>query len=221
MTSKIVKFINGNKVNNDLIEAFAVALKISCSKDENNNLSLLLNKLKAYIKIALAPGEEFRGQLVLFGTVLENKSQIKKFNNELPLIVWNWVKEIKSESVECDLYSPLVVLVFQRIANKRFAHVTDDFLKLTVRCIEERNKGMVVKRLETWKSLLFSDFSPNKVKILTTALEAVAHELIKLQKTSDFDEDLYDSMFKFIQVLVQNTQVKQFEFLTVYRVVLF
>lgn len=64
--------------------------------------------------------------------------------------------------------------------------------------------------------MLGCHLNPIKVEIRSNVLESLMHYLVQLEKRIEFDENLFNSIFKFMHILIQSINVSFSFNLTIY-----
>lgn len=128
----------------DLFEAYTFVLRFYLLNDENKCLKRLLKCLNSYLTFALdnfnGIDDNPKGHLLLFATVLNNKSKlinnIDDDNNNVTLRIWNVCKTIRQISDDnFENYTQLINLIFGQIPNEEFNKLTSDLLSSMVKFI--------------------------------------------------------------------------------------
>lgn len=131
---KIVKLTLKKSPDVSLIEPYALVLKTSLGKDEDNSLAKLKTCLKDYAEYCLhnLSDENIKGSLLLFTTLLHNKSLLADFGDGFILKIYNSLKSVTIRTEILEEYSQLIILITSLIPNEQFLQVFGDLLKVTV-----------------------------------------------------------------------------------------
>lgn len=135
---EITELVLQNKPKEHLLLGYAHSLRHYLSqKDQNEKIMQLLKHMDAYVEFALKKSQNFHtaGYLILFITILQNKSQIPEFEETLILKFWNACKENVSVYSRFEEYSQLMVLIVGHVSNEKFPDVIQDMLEISVSII--------------------------------------------------------------------------------------
>ncbi|XP_044268895.1 uncharacterized protein LOC123014085 isoform X2 [Tribolium madens] len=206
---KIAKLVLKKSPEDGLIEPFAIVLKSFLAKDEDDNLSKLKISLSDYVEYCLEnlSDENIKGSLLLFSTILFNKSLLNNLDDAFILRIYNSLKRVTVKTEMLEEYSQLMILITSLIPNEQFSKIFDDLLKVTTKSIDLRENKEFCKHLKTWSCILSTNFNPVKTNILREQLEFLLEKLILMLKSVDYSEELFEEVIQFELSIVQANHV--------------
>lgn len=77
-----------------------------------------------------------KGSILLFSTILNNKTKLGNKEDDFIMKVWNSCKIVEIPEKDTENYSKLIVLIFEHISGQLFNDVTKELLNLTVSIIQ-------------------------------------------------------------------------------------
>lgn len=132
--NEITQLIIKDKPQEHILLGYATALRHFLGQNDEENIPHLLKHLNAYVEYALNDCQHFQttGYLILFTTVLQNKSKIPEFDDGLAVKFWEACKENPLVYSKFDEYSQLIVLIVGHVGNEGFPDIMKDLLGLSV-----------------------------------------------------------------------------------------
>lgn len=117
-----------------LLVGYAYSLRQFFSQNDAGKESELLKHLNTYVDYAMMNPEKFNtaGHLILFITVLQNKSKIPDFDDGWVYKFWNALKGNLGVCRKFDECLQLVVLIMGNVSNETFPGVMSDLLGISV-----------------------------------------------------------------------------------------
>ncbi|CAH0548101.1 unnamed protein product [Brassicogethes aeneus] len=181
-----------------LIGAYAHVFKNSPTTSEEKDREFANFALQDYSADAV------QGALLLFSTILNNKSRAKYVDDEFLLKVWNWSKQLNVSAEYHEQYSQLIVLIFSLISNEKFSQVTKDLLEITLINVKT-NDEKLIRQVKIWESIVSCSFNPVKVKLWQETLEVLLQDLTKIFQNND--ESSNTCILKFFETVIHTNQL--------------
>ncbi|CAG9856436.1 unnamed protein product [Phyllotreta striolata] len=191
--------------NDHLVCGYAQALKILFVQNEDEKLQKMLEVLNSYVNFALEKKEDFdkTGYLLLFNTVLNNKTKIDEFDDELYLKIWDLCKCNEKVFARTEEYSQLVFLMVCLMSNEQFDRVIEDLAFLSIDALKENNCRNFVCFLKTWESIISANINPVKTNRLQRGVESLLSNSLVHLESSRYDGELFENILRFEILLVQ------------------
>lgn len=131
---EITKIISENKPKEYLLIGYAYALRHVLAQNDKEKINLLLKRFDIYTEFSFENCQKFESPdfLILFTTILQNKSKISNFEDGLTVKFWNTCREHLSVYKSCEEFSQLMVLIVGHVSNEEFPNVMKDLLDISV-----------------------------------------------------------------------------------------
>lgn len=131
---EIIQIIKGNKPEEHLLIGYSCALRQVLAYNDEEKITLLSQHFEDYIRFCLENSQTFNSlnYLVLFTTVLQNKSKISNFEDDLTVKIWNAIKENLRMYESFEECTQLMVLIVAHVSNEEFPNVMKDLLDMSV-----------------------------------------------------------------------------------------
>ncbi|KAJ3662927.1 hypothetical protein Zmor_007241 [Zophobas morio] len=206
---KMLKLVLKNSPEDRLIEVFGLVLKTFLAKDEDDTLSKLKTRLPEYVEYSFNNMSNINSKacLLLFTTILHNKTILGDFSDTFILRIWDALKTIAIQNDSLEEYSQLVTLITTLIANEHFSNIFGNLMKVTERSIESGDDKEFCKHLKTWSCILSTNVNPAKTNILREQLEFLLEKLILLLKSRLYKDDLFEEVIQFKISIIQANHV--------------
>jgi len=200
----IIKLKDSNVTH--LTEAYALTLKHYLPKN-SNELSELVLLLDKYIDgiTHLDKATETKGTILLFTTILRNKSQFKNLQADIVMKAWTCCQNLRPDNKEYEDYSKLVMLIFEHIPNDQFSALSTDLLKIMTETIKETPKQFA-EQVKIWNAILGCDFNSVKIEMWQKVLSSLLLDtiLVYLKNDKQGSEGIYEDVVKLEINIMQN-----------------
>lgn len=132
--NEILQVTINNKPEDSQLIGYTYALRHFLTQNEEEQAFQLLQHLNVYVDFAITNCQtcDTAGYLILFITILQNKSKIPGFEEESIIKFWNSCKENVTVYSRFEEYSQLVTLIVGHVSNEVFPDVMRGFLDTTV-----------------------------------------------------------------------------------------
>lgn len=149
--TNIFELLQTNAPNETILMGYAYVLRHFFGQNDVEKVPQLLQYLARFVDFALENSLGFTtgSYLLLFVTILQNKSKIPEFDDVLVTKFWDACKENLTDDGRFEEYTQLVMLVIGHVSNENFHDVLGDLLNISVSFLHknvQRNAEMCFRK---------------------------------------------------------------------------